>query len=93
MLHAPLRRRRRRAAGCRREVLVPAGPFTMGTVTEPWALDNERPAHTVDLPAYWIDTAPGHQRRSTWTFIDAGGYDDPRWWSEAGWAHRVRGRA
>src|SRR6516162_6399485 len=30
------------------EVLVPGGPFTMGTSTEPWALDNERPAHTVD---------------------------------------------
>src|SRR6266581_2690725 len=24
------------------EVLVPGGPFTMGTSTEPWALDNER---------------------------------------------------
>src|SRR6185295_2487123 len=21
-------------------------------------------------------------------FIDAGGYDDPRWWSAAGWDHR-----
>ena len=29
------------------EVLVPGGPFTMGTSTEPWALDNERPAHQV----------------------------------------------
>lgn len=27
------------------EVLVPGGPFMMGTSTEPWALDNERPAH------------------------------------------------
>ena len=34
------------------EVLVPAGGFTMGTSVEPWALDNERPAHRVDLPAY-----------------------------------------
>src|ERR1700685_2356440 len=32
------------------EVLVPGGPFTMGTSTEPWALDNERPAHPVDVP-------------------------------------------
>ena len=40
------------------EVLVPAGPFTMGTSMEPWALDNERPAHEVDVPAYWIDTVP-----------------------------------
>ena len=34
------------------EVLVPAGPFTMGTSTDAWALDNERPAHQVDLPAF-----------------------------------------
>ncbi|MFC0505871.1 ergothioneine biosynthesis protein EgtB [Micromonospora costi] len=70
------------------EVLVPAGPFTMGTDTDPWALDNERPAHRVDLPAYVIDAAPvtnGQYQR----FIAAGGYDEPRWWSEAGWAHRT----
>src|SRR5215467_11467832 len=32
-----------------REVLIAAGPFTMGTSTEPWALDNERPAHPVSV--------------------------------------------
>ncbi|MEU1686684.1 ergothioneine biosynthesis protein EgtB [Micromonospora sp. NPDC005707] len=70
------------------EVLVPAGPFTMGTSTDPWALDNERPAHTVDLPAYAIDAAPvtnGQYR----AFLADGGYDEPRWWSAAGWRHRV----
>jgi iron(II)-dependent oxidoreductase len=69
------------------EVLVPAGPFTMGTSTDPWALDNERPAHTVDLPAYVIDAAPVTNGRYR-EFIADGGYDDPRWWSAAGWAHR-----
>ncbi|MEV0330360.1 ergothioneine biosynthesis protein EgtB [Micromonospora echinospora] len=69
------------------EVLVPAGPFTMGTSTDPWALDNERPAHTVDLPAYLIDAAPVTNGRYR-EFIADGGYDDPRWWSPAGWAHR-----
>ncbi len=69
------------------EVLVPAGPFVMGTDTDPWALDNERPAHRVELPAYVIDAAPvtnGAYR----AFIADGGYDDPRWWTEAGWRHR-----
>nr|WP_230416290.1 ergothioneine biosynthesis protein EgtB [Micromonospora tarapacensis] len=69
------------------EVLVPAGPFVMGTDADPWALDNERPAHRVDLPAYAIDAAPvtnGAYRG----FIADGGYDEPRWWSEAGWRHR-----
>ena len=44
----PPRPRRRRAA---EEVFVPAGSFLMGTDTLPWAYDNERPAHRVDLPA------------------------------------------
>jgi iron(II)-dependent oxidoreductase len=70
------------------EVIVPAGRFTMGTSAEPWALDNERPAHQVHVGAFAIDTVPvtngAYQR-----FITAGGYDDPRWWHEAGWAHRV----
>jgi iron(II)-dependent oxidoreductase len=70
------------------EVLVPAGPFTMGTDTEPWALDNERPAHVVDLPAYLIDTAPVTNGQYA-AFVESGGYDDPRWWSGRGWAHRV----
>ena len=71
-----------------RDVLVPAGPFTMGTSTEPWALDNERPAHTVELPAYRIDTAPVTNGEYT-AFVAAGGYDDRRWWTDEGWAHRV----
>ena len=30
----------------------------MGTSTEPWALDNERPAHQVDVPPFYLDTTP-----------------------------------
>ncbi len=70
------------------EVLIPAGRFTMGTSLEPWALDNERPAHDVDLPAFWIDTVPItnalYQR-----FIADGGYEDQRWWTPEGWQHRI----
>ena len=35
-----------------------AGSFVMGTDDEPWAYDNERPAHVVDLAPFWIDAAP-----------------------------------
>jgi iron(II)-dependent oxidoreductase len=73
------------------EALVPGGAFTMGTSTEPWALDNERPAHAVQVAPFFIDTAAvtngAYQR-----FIDAGGYDEPAWWSAAGWAHRQEAR-
>ena len=71
-------------------VLVPAGPFTLGVDgdAEPWSLDNERPAHTVDLPAFRIARVP--VSNGEWqAFIDAGGYDQPQWWSERGWRHRV----
>lgn len=71
------------------EVLVPAGRFTMGTSIEPWALDNERPAHDVHVDAYYIDTVPVTNGKYA-EFIAAGGYDDPRWWSEDGWAYRQR---
>jgi gamma-glutamyl hercynylcysteine S-oxide synthase len=71
------------------EVVVPAGPFVMGTDDEAWAYDNERPAHTVDLPAFAIDVAPvtnGDYLR----FMADGGYDEPRWWTEEGWAWRQK---
>ena len=80
---APPRGRRLPAA----EVLVPAGPFTMGTSTEPWALDNERPAHQVQVDAFVIDTAPV-TCGDYLAFVEARGYHDPQWWSPTGWAHR-----
>ncbi|MFW6639040.1 ergothioneine biosynthesis protein EgtB [Nocardiopsis algeriensis] len=71
------------------EVLVPAGPFTMGTDDTAWAYDNERPAVTVDLPAYRIDTRlvtnAEYQR-----FMEEGGYDTRRWWSPEGWEWKER---
>ncbi|MFD1275092.1 ergothioneine biosynthesis protein EgtB [Streptomyces kaempferi] len=68
------------------EVLVPGGPFTMGTSTEPWALDNERPAHRREVPAFFIDTTPV-TNAAYQAFIADGGYDTERWWSPQGWAH------
>ena len=70
------------------EVLVPGGPFRMGTSIEPWALDNERPEHEVDVPAFFLDAAPVTNRRYA-EFIADGGYADPRWWTPEGWAHRL----
>jgi len=71
------------------EVLIEAGPFEMGTSDEPWAYDNERPAHIVDLPAYYIDTYPV-TNRAYLAFMEAGGYEDPRWWHPEGWRWRSR---
>lgn len=69
------------------EVLVPAGAFTMGTSTDSWALDNERPAHEVELASYLIDTVPVSNAAYR-AFVEAGGYDDERLWTPAGWRWR-----
>ncbi len=70
-------------------VLVPGGEFVLGVdaVSEPHSLDNERPAHVVDVPTFRIGRVPvtnGEWRE----FVDDGGYQQRRWWSDAGWAHR-----
>ncbi|HEX3612995.1 MAG TPA: ergothioneine biosynthesis protein EgtB [Sporichthyaceae bacterium] len=68
------------------EVFVPAGEFEMGTDLDPWALDNERPAHQVHVPGFGLDTTPVTNAAYA-EFVAAGGYRDPRWWEPAGWEH------
>ena len=70
------------------EILIPGGPFTMGTSVEPWALDNERPAHEVDVPPFFLDAAPVTSGRYA-EFIADGGYERPELWTAEGWAHRM----
>jgi iron(II)-dependent oxidoreductase len=72
-------------------VLVPGGPFVQGVdaADEPFSLDNERPAHEVDVAPFRIGRVP--VTNGEWLhFIDDGGYRQPRWWSERGWEHRER---
>jgi iron(II)-dependent oxidoreductase len=71
------------------EVFVPGGPFTMGTSAEPWALDNERPAHPREVAPFWIDTTPV-TNGAYQAFIADGGYGTERWWTPEGWAHIKR---
>ncbi len=59
----------------------------MGTDVEPWAYDNERPAHPVELAPFRIDRTPVTNDAYR-AFVDDGGYDHPRWWSTAGWSWR-----
>ena len=76
------------SSGVRQDmVTIPEGPIDLGTSIEPWAFDNERPAHKVDVPAFEIDRTlvPNAQYIA---FMEAGGYDDPRHWTDAGWTWR-----
>jgi iron(II)-dependent oxidoreductase len=70
------------------EVRLPGGTFVMGTSSDPWALDNERPAHVVDVAPFWMDTTPV-TNAAFGAFIADGGYADPRWWTAVGWAWRT----
>lgn len=71
----------------RGEVVFDADDFVMGTSTDPWALDNERPAHRVHVSGFALDAAPVTNEQYS-AFIDDGGYRRPELWSERGWAHR-----
>ncbi len=62
---------------------IPAGSFEMGNASVD-ALDNERPVHIVELDTYWIDRTPVTCAQY-WQFMQACGYENPRWWSTAGW--------
>jgi iron(II)-dependent oxidoreductase len=66
------------------DVLVPAGPFMLGTNDRLWAYDNERPAHVVELPAFRIERHPVTNERFT-EFVEDGGYRERSCWSDDGW--------
>jgi len=66
------------------DLLVPAGPFILGTNDRLWAYDNERPAHVVELPAFRIEWHPVTNDRFT-EFVEDGGYRERCYWSEDGW--------
>ncbi len=84
----PLPAGRPGVAGTR--VPVPAGEFQLGVdgVDEPFSLDNERPAHTVHVPAFAIGRVPVTNAEFA-RFVHDGGYATARWWSTRGWQHVV----
>ena len=76
-------------------VRVPAGAFLMGLPDgDLLAEEHEKPQRLMRLSAFWIDVYPVTDRRYA-RFLEAGGYDEPRWWWPWGWAWkelaRVRG--
>ncbi len=64
-------------------VRIPEGHFVQGYDAID-ALDNEQGEHQIYLPSYWIDRYPV-TRGAYQAFVEAGGYRQKRWWSEAGW--------
>lgn len=67
-----------------------AGRWQLGSVpgTGGFVFDNEQWAHEQALPEFEIDAQP-----VSWAqfceFVEDGGYDEPCWWSAAGWEWRA----
>ncbi|MBN1204412.1 MAG: ergothioneine biosynthesis protein EgtB [Myxococcaceae bacterium] len=86
------RERPRPGAVPQHEVFIPGGPVRLGS-DGAWAYDNERPAHTVHVPPFLLDAHPV-TNGDYLVFVEAGGYEEPRWWHPKGWefiqAERLR---
>ena len=71
------------------ELSLPAQTVTLGSAPGGFAFDNELAQHAVELPAFAIDRACVNWARYL-PFVEAGGYDDERWWTREGWTWRQR---
>jgi iron(II)-dependent oxidoreductase len=66
------------------DVSVPGGPYVLGALrSDPFVYDNEKWAHLVQVAPFGIARAPVTQAEFA-AFVDAGGYADPRLWSDGG---------
>lgn len=66
---------------------VHQGHYRVGSRTDPAAYDNELPPQAVELSGFRIARKPVSNAELL-AFIEAGGYEDRRLWSEAGWSWR-----
>jgi iron(II)-dependent oxidoreductase len=64
-------------------VQIPGGSFVMGTDDRSLALDNERGAHEVETPGFYIDKVPV-TNRAYLEFVEDGGYERPELWCREG---------
>ena len=74
---------------------IPAGQAMLGTAASAreFSWDNERPAVRMDVPAFEIDQH-NVTNADFLRFVEAGGYDQRDWWTDAAWARReAHGRA
>jgi formylglycine-generating enzyme required for sulfatase activity len=68
---------------------IPAGRVWLGSdEADRGAFEDERPQHEVSVPAYAIGRYAVTNAEYD-AFVDAGGYGDPRYWTEHGWAWRT----
>jgi iron(II)-dependent oxidoreductase len=66
-------------------LLFPATRWPLGSPPGGFVFDNEKWAHEVAVPEFEIDAQPVSWAQYA-EFVEDGGYDEARWWSEAGLA-------
>ena len=71
-------------------VYVSAGTFTMGSPDGEGA-DDERPQHEMPVDAFWIGLTEVTHAQYKY-FVDAGGYEQEQWWTEAGWQWKTENK-
>ena len=71
------------------ELQLPAQRFRIGSAGAGFAFDNELRSHDVMLEAAGIDAQPVSWARFL-PFVEAGGYEQRQWWSDAGWQWLAR---
>jgi ergothioneine biosynthesis protein EgtB len=74
-------------------VLFGATRWVLGSANGPalggFAFDNEKAAHEIDIPSFEIDAQPVSWAQYA-EFVEDGGYDEPSWWTPAGWIWKER---
>jgi len=75
-----------------REVMFQGGHLVQGARSGPdFVFDNELSAHEIEVAPFALAVCTVTQDEYR-EFVEAGGYRDARWWSEAGWQWRSAGR-
>lgn len=70
------------------EVFIPGGEHTLGAdETVGFRFDNEKPTDTRAFDSFTIDITPVTNTAFA-RFVEAGGYENPSYWSSLGWAWR-----
>jgi formylglycine-generating enzyme required for sulfatase activity len=64
---------------------IPGGPFKMGGEQN----DREKPIHEVHVDGFWLARYPLTNAQYR-LFVEAGGYNQQQWWTEAGWQARQK---
>jgi gamma-glutamyl hercynylcysteine S-oxide synthase len=81
-----------RPSPAQRQVMIPAGVATLGmskTPPHPFGWDNEFGEERIDVPEFSIDAYPA-TNRDYLKFVQAGGYQDARYWKPEDWNWKQR---